>query len=1225
MKRHTSTPGTQGVSVASAALLAAVLATTGPTYAYAEETASPTNETGSADNVVAEKEVTTPKTRDEAQNQLNADIKDLDAKSKEKDEAAKSVEAAQADFDAKTTESKTALDEAKSAFEVVKAEGAKQVDLAAQKVEDAKASKAEKEADLSAKTDAIAPLEEVKEVAEAKFNEEKSKAEEQGLSLEKLEAAKSELDAAKALLDQKTTAVQNAQTTRQAAADALEQANNAQVAAETAKHKAEEDKAAAEASLQEANAKLTEATEALEALQTSETEQTLQDAQELKTQAEQALAAAQSDLEAKNAILATKTADLETAEQAKAAAVQAKADADASLEQAKSDLQTAKNTVVAKQTAYDAFTDPITQATGAKATAETEKTQAQEDVAEKQKAVETAQGEVDAARTALEEAQKLAEGAADNSAKLLEGAFAYFEHVVEQGGEDAEDAAQALKILKESPLHEAVQKGNPLSATAVENMLKALEFIDRSNELRAGEIEDPDLKVSHTLMALAMVKADWAATHTDSSNENFGAYYNGENVSKGGEDPFSWFDNEKNIVNVATLTEGLDLDNPAIYEGWAESVAQGQEGHEHPLTNRDRVHRYVTLTNLDVHNTGSKLESLYFDGTGFGVSKLNPENQPTYVQDFATDPLVKGQGSSDAAIAGEQPKPLHLMTSEEYRTALNAWKDSLQAGSSSDVEAKRAALTAANERLEAAKTNHRAAQQILEQKEAALADKTSKLEELERQQANALEELNAAKQTETETQANHDTLEGSIGGLETAVVDKTREAQEAQDAKDTAQRDVEDAEGVKTTAEGDLETKTRAFNEAKTAHDQYLEQKKQAEVAKVKAETDVLAKTDAVSQAEEAVRQAQADLDNAIAEVGTKTNDKDAADTALIAAEGEKTTAAADVETKQTVYDTMKRDLTALIESKSNLDKAVKNLSDAKAAKTEAQNAVDKAQSDLDAAEAENTAAETRKNTLDAVVFAGSKTPVVGDTKLDALVDALKLAEASLAASQTALDNAKAALAAAERVHKDAIAKVALDRVILDSFTLKVLDGDGQKEFAGNPVVFRINHEPAGFSVVKVDGSVIDKSHYEVAAGSTVVTIKGSYTKGMAEGPHTFEAIYENGAFANAGFTILIKPAEKPVLPPTVDVATSTTEDKTPTVVLDKATQTTEDKATQTHHVSEVVKPGKEAVSPKTAKHAATPQTSDMSFMASATASLMGMFSLGVAKRTRKDAKHFRK
>ena len=1189
MKRQTSTSCRQKGTVAGAAILSIALVTSGVSRVYAGDPVDPnTPDQLNPDRAVTDEQRSSPKTRDEAQAQLNADTKDLEGKAQAKDEAQKALELAQKDVEDKTAASKKAHDDAESAFTKAHTDADAAAQSASEKVVAAQENKTQADTDLASKAEALTSLEEAKATAEAAFNEENTKAEAQGLSLQKLEAAKAELDAAQTQLEQKTAAVENAQTAKQAATDALEQANNAQAAAETAKHKAEEDKAAAEASLQEANAKLTEATEALDALKTSETEQNLQGAQELKTQAEQALTAAQGDLEAKKAILATKTVDLEAAEQAKSAAIQAKADADASLVQAKSDLETAKNTVATKQAAYDAFTDPIAQATDAKATAETEKSQEQEGVTEKQKAVETAQGEVDSARTALEEAQKLAEGAVDNSAKLLEGAFAYFEHVVEQGGEDAEDAAQALKILKESPLHEAVQKGNPLSATAVENMLKTLEFIDRSNELRASEIEDADLKVSHTLMAMAMVKADWAATHTDSSSENFGAYYNGENVTKGGEDPFSWFDNEKNIFTLATVTEGVDPESPATYEGWAESVAPGQEGQEHPLTNRDRVHRYVTLMDLDTHNTGSKLESLSFYGTGFGVSKLNPENQTTYVQDFATDPLTKGQGSADAAIAGEQPKPLHLMTSEVYRTALNTWKDSLQAGSATDIEAKQAALTAANERLEVAKANLQTAQQTLEQKEAAVVQKTSGLQELERQQADALAELNAAKQADTEAQTKHDTIEGSIAGLETAVADKTREAQEAQDAKDTAQHNVDGAEGVKTRAEGDLEAKTQAFNEAKTAHDQYLEQKNQAEETKATAEADVLAKTNAVSKAEEAVRLAQTELDSALADVTAKTNEKTTAENALTAAENEKNTATDDVVAKQNAYDTMKRDLAALIAAKEQLDSATEALSEAAKARDEAQAAVVDAQNALEAAQAQKDTADARKATLDAVVFNGALTPVVGDAELDALIDALKLAEGDLATSQTAFDQAKATLDAAVLAHKDALAKVVQDQIILDSFRLKVIDGDGQKEFIGNKVSFRINHDLVGFSVVKVDGVVVDSAHYDVSAGSTLVALIGSYTETLAEGNHFFEGIYDNGAFAQASFSLIQKPS--------VDASSTK----------DKPTSSSQKKA-------------------KAPKHAAVPQTSDAGFIASLTTALLGAASLSATKRSRKEPKHLKK
>ncbi len=72
---------------------------------------------------------------------------------------------------------------------------------------------------------------------------------------------------------------------------------------------------------------------------------------------------------------------------------------------------------------------------------------------------------------------------------------------------------------------------------------------------------------------------------------------------------------------------------------------------------------------------------------------------------------------------------------------------------------------------------------------------------------------------------------------------------------------------------------------------------------------------------------------------------------------------------------------------------------------------------------------------------------------------------------------------------------------------------------SNNPLVFVSDTDFSTFIRVEIDGTTLDKKHYTVASGSTVVTISSDYLKTLSDGRHTV-AIVSQGGTATAEFTV---------------------------------------------------------------------------------------------------------
>ena len=83
-------------------------------------------------------------------------------------------------------------------------------------------------------------------------------------------------------------------------------------------------------------------------------------------------------------------------------------------------------------------------------------------------------------------------------------------------------------------------------------------------------------------------------------------------------------------------------------------------------------------------------------------------------------------------------------------------------------------------------------------------------------------------------------------------------------------------------------------------------------------------------------------------------------------------------------------------------------------------------------------------------------------------------------------------------------------------------DGDNGQYTEGKmeTLTFRSSAPLSDFQAVYVDGVIVDRSHYELASGSTIVRLKKEFLDSLAEGIHTLE-IRSTGGTASANFTVV--------------------------------------------------------------------------------------------------------
>ena len=87
--------------------------------------------------------------------------------------------------------------------------------------------------------------------------------------------------------------------------------------------------------------------------------------------------------------------------------------------------------------------------------------------------------------------------------------------------------------------------------------------------------------------------------------------------------------------------------------------------------------------------------------------------------------------------------------------------------------------------------------------------------------------------------------------------------------------------------------------------------------------------------------------------------------------------------------------------------------------------------------------------------------------------------------------------------------------------TYQIINGADSSWIMGSSegLTIRGNGDFGRFTGVKVDGALLDRSHYTAREGSTIITLKASHLNTLAAGTHTFEILWTDGSAVTA-FTI---------------------------------------------------------------------------------------------------------
>lgn len=99
---------------------------------------------------------------------------------------------------------------------------------------------------------------------------------------------------------------------------------------------------------------------------------------------------------------------------------------------------------------------------------------------------------------------------------------------------------------------------------------------------------------------------------------------------------------------------------------------------------------------------------------------------------------------------------------------------------------------------------------------------------------------------------------------------------------------------------------------------------------------------------------------------------------------------------------------------------------------------------------------------------------------------------------------------------------------------VKITDGNNSTYEPGSneALTFRGNGELANFKYVKVDGTIVDDTKYELSSGSTIIKFKPEYLKTLRNGSHTVEMFWNiNGAVKSAAASFHIGEKSGEVVP----------------------------------------------------------------------------------------------
>ena len=522
----------------------------------------------------------------------------------------------------------------------------------------------------------------------------------------------------------------------------------------------------------------------------------------------EAVAAAQAKLEKANADLATaqsaqsaaasKLSDAEQAvtdaQSAVSSATSAQAEAEAAVASAQSKVDAATATQKSAQAAYDKAVadnkDQLSDYNEALANAK----DAKEKVDYYQEYVDRYEGELKDNQAKLAAAQKAYDDAVTkangDAAKVKRGSYAFFESI---GATDAVSILNNEKGYTDTagkPFNQYNDPSNTLDATSLENMRRALDMMDRCNELRKQNGLS-ELKVTSALMAVAQTDANWSSYNGGHAGDDGNYYSRGENLAWSYSDPFKiWYDEEKKEYESGNTN----------YQ---------EIGHYLNIINKNYTvtgYGYSRYGNTDAQQFDYDADDLG-DGTSYTVSEYRQLFEQYYQQ-------VTGNVSAQDVIKARDAVASSEWDVQTYENLVKTMQDAYDSAlkraeklAPKDVAKAQKNLTAANDTLTAAQSGLSGAQSSKDSADAAVTQATA--------------QLNAAQSARHQAQAAQDAADAQVAAAARDVEAARKELAEAEAGKpvdiDAYRRAYEIAQQNLTQAQDDAAAKQQAANEAQQA------------------------------------------------------------------------------------------------------------------------------------------------------------------------------------------------------------------------------------------------------------------------------------------------------------------------------------------------------------------------------------------------------------------------
>ena len=688
-----------------------------------------------------------------------------------------------------------------------------------------------------------------------------------------------------------TNGVQNAQDALDSANSTATNAQNKLTDAEQAKNEAQTNVSNAQAAKAEADKTVTEKQNAYDATQdkTNPEWQKRQEAvdnakTELDTAKEEKKAAETDKANAETAVTDAEkdvTAKKNDLKKANAALTNAQKNVDA----AQAKLDEAKANQSEAQNGSDKANDAVTSAQAALDKANQAKTDAENVKANAEKAHNDAKIAQDEAQKAYDEAKTAYDASVTKEAN---SAIGFYKSLgTDEGNEAVKMIEYYNKISEDWGKTEIGEQGD---ATTLENFLKALDYLEECNKLRAAE-GLPELKV--TTMAMAFSQAN--CNHSAVGGDHWRTPY----VSEDGKRRYSGAENLSWGYGTTTPNEEGYEFRQDPYEGWYESEKS--------------IYEFLKAKGWTVNEAKSDPEKAAQVYEACNIPKdpdwiqtghyLNVVNSSYVITGFA----VSDQSQYDEVSTHEQSFSSVIRdyetayTVEEYRNMVLGYK--------ANLDSLLAKLNAAQAALDAAKANTETTAEELGKAVAAVQqaelDVKAKTEDLNSAKDNATvaaERLNAAKNATAQAQAERDAVntdaeqaavtaaENAKKAADQAVTDAKSKLEEKKQAVADAQAKIDEAEAKLEAAQSSLDELSAGAVEAKKALEEAKAEAEKADKALEDAKKAFGEKTDLYSEAE-ANKEA---ADKAVADAATA---KEAADRKLADAQ-------ADLDAKQAIANT---------------------------------------------------------------------------------------------------------------------------------------------------------------------------------------------------------------------------------------------------------------------------------------------------------------------------------